>query len=567
MSVWAAASSDQRALHAGQQRVEAVDLAAQPQPHVGGDLVVAAAAGVQPLAGVADQRRQPGLDVEVHVLELQLPLEAAGFDLVADLRHAALDVVEVGLGDDPLRGQHGGVRQAAGDVGLPQPLVEADAGGVALDEFAHRLAEQCRPGLLLVGQGIVGHGRGPWSAVQWGVRIIRRTMNRRGPPDTDFAPTASRPASLWPEATRPGEASSSSFAATRFDPIAEDRARLRAQAAAAFDVCHPALALRAVLLVQAVLALVALATAQTTGDWGARQAALAFGGVAATLLWLVAVCALRDALRRRGAAARAAVVLSLGGVAALLAWLPLWWAGLAAAAGGLRVAAVTLAGVGFAALVWAWLDLRARLWHPAQASARLAELQSRIRPHFLFNALNTALALVRADPDRAEAVLEDLAQLFRVALADAGASVALEEEIDLARRYLAIEQVRFGERLRVHWDIDADPRGRRRPRAAAGAAAAGRERGAPRRRARGRRRQRHRAGVAAARAGGRAGQQHRRQRARDARPRHGAAQRARAAAPAARRGGAMRRVARTGARRRDLPRPHRAAGALMRPAP
>jgi len=283
-------------------------------------------------------------------------------------------------------------------------------------------------------------------------------MNLRGPPDTDFPPTASRPASLWPEATRPGETSSSSFAATRFDPIAEDRARLRAQAAAAFDVCHPALALRAVLLVQAALALVALATAQTVADWGARQAALAFGGVAATLLWLVAVCALRDVLRRRAAATRAAAVLALGGAAALLAWLPLWWAGLAAAAGGLRVTAVTLAGVALAALLWAWLDLRARLWHPAHASARLAELQSRIRPHFLFNALNTALALVRADPDGAEAVLEDLAQLFRVALADAGASVALEEEIDLARRYLAIEQVRYGARLRVHWDIDADPR-------------------------------------------------------------------------------------------------------------
>jgi two-component system sensor histidine kinase AlgZ len=48
------------------------------------------------------------------------------------------------------------------------------------------------------------------------------------------------------------------------------------------------------------------------------------------------------------------------------------------------------------------------------------------------------------DPARAEAVLEDLAELFRVALAEAGASVSLAEEIDLAQRYLAIEQVRFG---------------------------------------------------------------------------------------------------------------------------
>ena len=276
--------------------------------------------------------------------------------------------------------------------------------------------------------------------------------------DTDFPPTASRPASLWPETTRQTESQSTGFAITRFDPIAEERARLQAQAAAAFDVCHPALALRAVLLVQAVLAVVALGSAASVADWGARQAALAFGGVAGTLLWLVAVCALRRPLRRAGAPVRVAVVLSLGGAAALAAWLPLWWAGLSEVVGGLRVAAVVLAGALFAAAIWAWLDLRSRIWHPANASARLAELQSRIQPHFLFNALNTALALVRADPGRAESVLEDLAQLFRVALADNGASVPLEEEIDLARRYLAIEQVRYGPRLQVRWQIGADPR-------------------------------------------------------------------------------------------------------------
>jgi two-component system sensor histidine kinase AlgZ len=246
---------------------------------------------------------------------------------------------------------------------------------------------------------------------------------------------------------------STSFATTRFDPIAEERARLHVQAAAAFDVCHPALALRAVLLVQVVLAVVALGGAETLAAWGARQAVLAFGGVAATVLWLVAVCALRQPLHRAQAPWRAATVLGLGAAAALLAWAPLVWAGLASA-GGLRAAAVLVVGAAIAALLWAGLDLRSRIWHPANASARLAELQSRIRPHFLFNALNTALALVRVDPERAENVLEDLAQLFRVALVDAGSSVKLEEEIELARRYLAIEQVRFGQRLQVVWEID-----------------------------------------------------------------------------------------------------------------
>jgi two-component system sensor histidine kinase AlgZ len=245
------------------------------------------------------------------------------------------------------------------------------------------------------------------------------------------------------------------FVVNRFDPQAEERGRLQAQLAATFDVCHPGLALRALLLVQLSLAVVALAGANHLNDWIARQAVLCFGGLSSTLIWLVTVCAARPLLNVAPAAIRAAAVLLAGAAAAGISWWPLRWLGLADGGGGFRVAGVLLAGVAFAALLWAWLDLRARIWHPANAAARLAELQSRIRPHFLFNALNTALALVRVDPERAEAVLEDLAELFRVALADVGASVTLAEEIQLARRYLEIEEVRFGSRLQVQWQIDA----------------------------------------------------------------------------------------------------------------
>jgi two-component system sensor histidine kinase AlgZ len=100
---------------------------------------------------------------------------------------------------------------------------------------------------------------------------------------------------------------------------------------------------------------------------------------------------------------------------------------------------------------------------PAATTARLAELQSRIRPHFLFNTLNSAIALVRAEPAQAEAVLEDLAELFRSALADPAESVTLAQEITLAQRYLAIEQVRFGERLRVRWSLDSRADGAQLP--------------------------------------------------------------------------------------------------------
>lgn len=266
-------------------------------------------------------------------------------------------------------------------------------------------------------------------------------------------PVDTRPASLWPDTVR--GAAHSGFASTQFDPQAEARQQRAAQAAAAFDVCRPALALRAVLLVQALLAVAALVGAHSPVDWGQRQASASFGGVLATVLWLVWVCALQRPLARAADGLRAAVVLGLGAAAALAGWWPLWAIGLAEAPTVLRPLGVAASGVALAALLWTWLALRVRIWQPANASARLAELQSRIRPHFLFNALNTALALVRVDPPRAERVLEDLGELFRVALAEVGESVSLDEEFDLARAYLAIEEVRFGERLKVHWSVDA----------------------------------------------------------------------------------------------------------------
>jgi two-component system sensor histidine kinase AlgZ len=279
--------------------------------------------------------------------------------------------------------------------------------------------------------------------------------------EPDFQASQSRPPSIWPDTTQQHADGTlaAAFAHSHFDPQAEERARLREQAAASFDVCHPALALRAVVGVQAVLALVALAGARTWAAWGERLAVLSFGGLAATLIWLVVVCALRRPLQGLRPRWRSAVVLAIGATAALACWWPLAYAELAREPEPVRAVAVAAGGTALAAALWAWLELRSRLWQPALSHARLAELQSRIRPHFLFNALNSAVALVRADPARAEAVLEDLAELFRVALADAAASVSLAEEVELARRYLAIEQVRFGERLNVQWRID--------PRAAA----------------------------------------------------------------------------------------------------
>lgn len=82
--------------------------------------------------------------------------------------------------------------------------------------------------------------------------------------------------------------------------------------------------------------------------------------------------------------------------------------------------------------------------------AELQALQARIRPHFLFNTLNTAAALVHTSPDRVESLLLDLSDLFRAALAGPS-EIPLADELVLVRRYLEIEQMRFGPRLEVQW--------------------------------------------------------------------------------------------------------------------
>ncbi len=115
----------------------------------------------------------------------------------------------------------------------------------------------------------------------------------------------------------------------------------------------------------------------------------------------------------------------------------------------------------FAALVTGilllYFNLRGRALSPALAEARLQALQARIRPHFLFNSLNAVLSMIRNDPRRAESALEDLADLFRMVMADNRALVPLAGELELCRQYLGLEKLRLGERLNVVWHIDHMP--------------------------------------------------------------------------------------------------------------
>ena len=88
----------------------------------------------------------------------------------------------------------------------------------------------------------------------------------------------------------------------------------------------------------------------------------------------------------------------------------------------------------------------------AQAESRLQSLQARIRPHFLFNSLNTIASLTRSQPEQAEYAVLDLADLFRLTLKN-DTMVTLSEELELSRGYLKLEQLRLGERLQVCWQI------------------------------------------------------------------------------------------------------------------
>jgi two-component system sensor histidine kinase AlgZ len=93
-----------------------------------------------------------------------------------------------------------------------------------------------------------------------------------------------------------------------------------------------------------------------------------------------------------------------------------------------------------------------------QATARVHALQARIRPHFLFNSMNTIASLTRSDPVLAEQAVQDLADLFRANLSDKRNTITLEEECEVARTYQRIEQLRLGDRLHVEWKVDSLPR-------------------------------------------------------------------------------------------------------------
>ena len=121
------------------------------------------------------------------------------------------------------------------------------------------------------------------------------------------------------------------------------------------------------------------------------------------------------------------------------------------------VARYMLFGVLVCGILLIYFRWRSQALSRALHEARLQVLRARIRPHFLFNSINAVLSIVRAKPMQAEAALQDMSDLFRMAMADAQDLVPLRLEIELSKQYIALEQLRMGERLRVDWQIQDVP--------------------------------------------------------------------------------------------------------------
>jgi two-component system sensor histidine kinase AlgZ len=120
-----------------------------------------------------------------------------------------------------------------------------------------------------------------------------------------------------------------------------------------------------------------------------------------------------------------------------------------------NLAVCTIAGG--LALRYFYVSHQWRLNVEAEAQSRVRALQARIRPHFLFNSMNTIASLTRTNPRVAEQAIADLSDLFRASLREHRERIPLGSEIEIARAYERVERLRLGDRLRVDWQVDALP--------------------------------------------------------------------------------------------------------------
>jgi two-component system sensor histidine kinase AlgZ len=219
-------------------------------------------------------------------------------------------------------------------------------------------------------------------------------------------------------------------------------------------LCSPPAILGLVLIGELLALVLILADYSLSFSWAS------LGIMSMIIQWIVlscalALCQLRPLLNRLSIGLSGCLAFSL---CALIAAIILWISPLLISVPfdmGLWARSTTIAAI-FSGILLRYLYLQQQLSNQQQAElqARIQSLQSRIRPHFLFNSMNTIASLINLDPKTAERTVEDLSDLFRSSLQNPGL-VSLGDEIELCRSYIAIEQIRLAERLIMEWDFDA----------------------------------------------------------------------------------------------------------------
>ena len=229
------------------------------------------------------------------------------------------------------------------------------------------------------------------------------------------------------------------------------------------ELCQPEALLSMVLLAELLVLVLVLAEPMTPGfDW-VRLALTSLFVQWIVLLSAAVLCRLRPLLARlrpalAGVLCCALVVLLTLGCTAVADYYEL--GGPLPRSGEvnlyLRHALISLI-MSALLLRYFYLQSQWRRQEQAELRARIESLQARIRPHFLFNSLNSIASLVTLDPYKAEQAVLDLSDLFRASLAKPGTLVPWKEELELAKRYLSIEHYRLGERLQLQWEVEGVP--------------------------------------------------------------------------------------------------------------
>jgi two-component system sensor histidine kinase AlgZ len=232
------------------------------------------------------------------------------------------------------------------------------------------------------------------------------------------------------------------------------------------DLCAPRPVFVLVMLAELlVLVHVLASSALPRFDWDM----LAVGSL--FVQWIVLLCAVLLCVSRKlfadmslplGASACLVIILLVSAASSYLAVIfypQLFYDAYASSSGSAGtwwiVRNVALAAIlGGISLRYFYLNHQLAQREKSELQARLDSLRSRIRPHFLFNTMNSIASLIASQPEAAERAVEDLSELFRVSLQENTRVVTVDDELHMCELYLGIEKLRLGERLQVEWNVD-----------------------------------------------------------------------------------------------------------------